>query len=127
MLIKNIHFQLSFIQLSLTATAGPKINAGQSHALFSQAMAHLLGTKGQGKFSKIAFKKFEMLAQQGWKTTQHMLGNMYLKGEGTSQNKVQAYLWYSLAAKKTLVLQRRKSFIYDNIWNKRKYNKQTSY
>ncbi len=86
-------------QLSTTAVADSNIDAGQSHALFSQAMAHLLGIKGQEKSSKIAFKKFETLAQQGWKTAQHMLGNMYYKGEGTAQNKVKAYLWYSLAAK----------------------------
>lgn len=97
-----------FFQLSLTATAGSKIDAGQSHALFSQAMAHLLGIKGQEKSSKIAFKKFETLAQQGWKTAQHMLGNMYLKGEGTGQNKVQAYLWYSLAAKQNFSIAKNK-------------------
>jgi TPR repeat protein len=90
---------LFIFQLSTTAVAGSNIDAGQSHALFSQAMAHLLGIKGQEKSSKIAFKKFETLAQQGWKTAQHMLGNMYYKGEGTAQNKVKAYLWYSLAAK----------------------------
>jgi TPR repeat protein len=95
-----IFTSLFIIQLSTaTAVAESKIDAGQSHALFSQAMAHLLGIKGQEKSSKMAFKIFETLAQQGWKTAQHMLGNMYFKGQGTDQNKVKAYLWYSLAAK----------------------------
>ena len=99
-------FKLAFVtgflilQLSSTsAIAAAQIDAGKSHALFSQAMANLLGIKGQEKSSEIAFKKFELPAQQGWKTAQHMLGNMYYKGEGTAQNTVMAYLWYSLAAK----------------------------
>jgi len=82
-----------------TALAETGIDAGKSHALFRQAMANLLGIKGQQKSSKLAFQKFEVLAQQGWKTAQHMLGNMYYKGEGTNQDSIKAYLWYSLAAK----------------------------
>ena len=89
---------LLIIQICSTSIAATSIDAGQSHELFSQAMAHLLGIKGQEKSSEIAFKKFEILAQQGWKTAQHMLGNMYYKGQGTGQNKVKAYVWYSLAA-----------------------------
>lgn len=78
---------LLIFQLSTTAVAGSSIDAGQSHALFSQAMVHLLGIKGQKKSSEIAFKKFETLAQQDWKTAQHMLGNMYYKGEGTRRTR----------------------------------------
>ena len=84
---------------STTTIAEQRIDAGQPDVLFKQAMAQLLGIKGQEKSAKTAFKKFEVLAQQGWKTAQHMLGNMYYKGEGISEDKVKAYIWYSLAAR----------------------------
>ena len=57
-------------------------------------MAHLLGQHGKEKSSKEAFKKFEILAYQGWITAQHMLGNMYAKGDGVTQNDVKTYAWY---------------------------------
>jgi len=89
---------LTSYSVSFTTHAGSGIDAGKSHALFSEAMADLLGRHGKKKSSEKAFKKFEQLAQKGWKTAQHMLGNMYYKGEGTTKNNVKAYLWYSLAA-----------------------------
>jgi len=99
-----------------TALAESGIDAGKSHALFSQAMSNLLGIKGQQKSSKLAFQKFEVLAQQGWKTAQHMLGNMYYKGEGTDQDSVKAYLWYSLAAKQNFrIAQEKVVFLRQNL------------
>jgi len=108
---------LIFQLLSVSAVlAEPEIDAGQSHALFSQAMANLLGLKGQQKSPKLAFQKFEVLAQQGWKTAQHMLGNMYYKGEGTDQDSVKAYLWYSLAAKQDFsIAQEKLVFLRQNL------------
>lgn len=84
------------------------IDAGRSHALFSEAMSDMLGIHGKQKSSEKAFKKFEKLAQQGWKTAQHMLGNMYAKGEGTTKNNVQAYVWYSLAAQQNFSIAEQK-------------------
>ena len=89
---------ISFLHTN-NARADSNIDGAQAHALYREAMSHLLGIKGQKKASELAFKKFELLAKQGWKTAQHMLGNMYYKGQGTTQDQVKAYLWYSIAAK----------------------------
>ena len=102
---------LTSYSLSATAHAGSDFNAGKTHTLFSEAMADLLGRHGKEKSPEKAFKKFEQLAQKGWKTAQHMLGNIYYKGEGTAKSNVKAYLWYSLAANQDFSIAEKKSAI----------------
>ena len=74
---------LSSYSLSYASNSTPGDKIVEPDTLFSEAMAYLLGRHGKEKSSEVAFKKFEQLASQGWKTAQHMLGNMYTKGEGT--------------------------------------------
>lgn len=83
--------------ISTTSLAESTMDIGQSHNLFREAMSDLLGDHGKQKSSTKAFHKFELLARQGWKTAQLMVGNLYAKGEGTSKDQVRAYFWYSLA------------------------------
>jgi len=102
---------LTSYSLNATAHADSDFNAGKNHTLFSEAMADLLGRHCKEKSPEKAFKKFEQLAQKGWKTAQHMLGNIYYKGEGTAKSNVKAYLWYSLAANQDFSIAEKKSAI----------------
>ena len=87
----------------------PLIDAGKSHDIFSDAMDLLLGRHGKTKSPQAAFERFHLLADQGWRTAQLMLGNLYMKGEGVEKDMTQAYLWYSLAARQNFSLAREKA------------------
>ena len=47
-----------------------------------------------------ANRLLEPLAQGGDVDAQYTLASMYLKGQGVSEDKVHAYMWYALAARK---------------------------
>ena len=98
-------FILSLSTLFNTSSfAETTIDIGHSHDLYREAMSDLLGIHGKQKSSTKAFHKFELLARQGWKTAQLMLGNLYAKGEGTTKNQVRAYLWYSVATRQDFTI-----------------------
>ena len=46
----------------------------------------------------VALKWYRMAAEQGHAGAQNNLGVMYDKGEGVTQDYVQAHIWYNLAA-----------------------------
>lgn len=69
--------------LSVSAYTDSGIDTGKSHTLFREAMTELLGARSRQKSPEKTFKKFEQLDHTGWKTAQHMLGNMCYKGERT--------------------------------------------
>ena len=49
---------------------------------------------------RVAFEKWEPLAEQGHDDAQYKLGKMYREGLGVSQNYIEAYKWYYIVAKK---------------------------
>jgi len=97
--ITKIFIFIFATSISTTSLAESTMDIGQSHALFREAMSNLLGVHGKQQSSTKAFHKFELLARQGWKTAQLMLGNLYAKGEGTTKDQVRAYFWYSMATR----------------------------
>ena len=71
----------------------------QPIVLYKKALNHLLGKKGVTKSAEKAAVIFKILAEKNWSPAQHMLGNMYYKGNGVEKNDLLAYKWLSLATK----------------------------
>ncbi len=70
----------------------------QPVARYKQGLSYLLGTKGHEKSAQQAFAIFSDMAEQDYAPAQHMLGNLYHKGNGVEQDIVMAYKWFSRAA-----------------------------
>ena len=67
--------------------------SSSTHAGFDAAFADY----ENGNY-KEAFMGFEVLADKGDPVAQYSLGRMYYEGKGTTVDKVQAYMWISLAS-----------------------------
>ncbi len=57
------------------------------------------GTKGVDKDPKQSFFWFRKAAYQGDPQAQRQVGFVYREGQGVTQDKIEAYKWFSLAAK----------------------------
>ncbi len=57
-----------------------------------------------------AVKRYLKVAEQGNATAQNILGTIYANGQGVTQDYVQAYMWFNLAAAQGLALARRNQF-----------------
>jgi len=71
---------------------------------YKHAMNYLLGRNGTEKSPKKAAAIFKILAEQNWRSAQHMLGNLYYKGQGIEKNDLLAYKWLSIASRDNLNL-----------------------
>ena len=71
---------------------------------YKHAMNYLLGRNGREKSPQKAAAIFKTLAEQNWRSAQHMLGNLYFKGQGLEKNDLLAYKWLSIAARDNLNL-----------------------
>ncbi len=71
---------------------------------YKLAMNYLLGRNGSKKSPEKAAAIFKSLAEQNWRSAQHMLGNLYFKGQGLEKNDLLAYKWLSIAARDNINL-----------------------
>ena len=58
----------------------------QPLTVYKEALNYLLGRNGKPKSAEKAAALFKSLAEQNWASAQHMLGNMYMKGNGVEKN-----------------------------------------
>ena len=93
-----------FLSLSSSINCYAGSNATQALSEYKQAMNYLLGRNGQEKSPQKAAAIFKTLAEQNWRSAQHMLGNLYYKGQGLEKNDLLAYKWLSIAARDNLNL-----------------------
>jgi len=76
----------------------------QSVNVYQEALSYLLGRNGKTRSPEKAAALFKSLAEQNWSSAQHMLGNLYYRGEGVEQNDLLAYKWLSIAARNNIML-----------------------
>jgi len=76
----------------------------QSVNVYQEALSYLLGRNGKTRSPDKAAALFKSLAEQNWSSAQHMLGNLYYRGEGVEQNDLLAYKWLSIAARNNIML-----------------------
>ena len=79
-------------------------NGAQSLATYQEALSYLLGRNGRTKSAEKAAVLFKSLAEQNWSSAQHMLGNLYYKGNGVEKNDLLAYKWLSIASRNNMQL-----------------------
>lgn len=100
-------FVLSGLLYSSLACAetglSPDDNPLQTYQL---AMDYLLGQNGQPRQPGKAAALFKTLAEDNWRSAQHMLGNLYYQGKGVEKNDFLAYKWLSIAARRDINLAR---------------------
>ena len=104
MRIKLIISLFLYLTTSLTNFSYANNNADAALAEYKHAMNYLLGRKGSEKSPQKAAAIFKILAEQNWRPAQHMLGNLYFKGQGIEQNDLLAYKWLSIASRDNLNL-----------------------
>jgi uncharacterized protein len=80
-------------QLTTLIASSLLLLSDSTHGSFDTALANY----ESGNY-KEAFMEFEALAANGDATAQYSLGRMYYEGKGTAVDKVQAYMWISLAS-----------------------------
>ncbi len=86
------------------APAGQADSSNSPLSQYQQAMNYLLGRNGSEKSPQKAAAIFKNLAEHNWKSAQHMLGNLYYKGQGLEKNDLLAYKWLSIASRDNLHL-----------------------
>jgi TPR repeat protein len=74
----------------------------QAELLFEVGKKYYKGEGDLKKSAKYASKFFRRSAKLDYGKAQEALGLLYLKGEGVSQNSLNAYIWLGLASKKGL-------------------------
>jgi len=104
-----MHFKLmiSLFLCIATSQAGycyADTDANTALAEYKHAMNFLLGRNGSEKSPQKAAAIFKTLAEQNWRSAQHMLGNLYYNGRGLEKNDLLAYKWLSIASRDNLNL-----------------------
>ena len=84
-------------------------------ALGLQASAHAGFAEGASAYNArnyaLALKEIVPLAKAGHADAQHLLGLMYYMGRGVARDYNTAYLWFSIAASQTPLLDNRKGLL----------------
>jgi len=99
-----MRYILIIMGLFLSINCYADSNATQALSEYKQAMHYLLGHNGHEKSPQKAAAIFKTLAEQNWRSAQHMLGNLYFNGQGIEKNDLLAYKWLSIAARDNLNL-----------------------
>jgi len=93
-----------FIADVAQADSARPATGSQSVNVYQEALSYLLGRNGKARSPEKAAALFKSLAEQNWSSAQHMLGNLYYRGEGVEQNDLLAYKWLSIAARNNIML-----------------------
>ena len=94
-----------FTQTIIADSSANSTQSGyQPLAVYKEALNYLLGRNGKPKSAEKAAALFKSLAEQNWASAQHMLGNLYMKGQGVEKNDLLAYKWLSIASRNNIQL-----------------------